>query len=1277
MVDKSLKKIFPILVFVAIALLTLCFSLEGSALYYWNAEDNFEKFNSEVAEINRQYGEDYSSRILVKSDRKLADKNSVMSASGYGGLNVFQYESAREANKALAHFSSLSYVDYAVLDGQVKADDPIETEQATSSHDYSKIEDIKQSGHLSWGAELLGIDKYQQAIRDKYAALGMEIPTVYIAVVDTGIDTDNEFLEGRIDLTYAKNFYNQYSNSVEDDNGHGTHVAGTIVDMTLPNVKIIPVKVLGADRGGSLIGVVNGMNYVVQLKKQGVNIAAYNLSVSSFDDGNQGEKHDAVIAAYENNVMAVCSAGNSGYRVEEANPANCERALTISALAENAKYEREYTGASNTIYEHYKKFPHIAYYSNHGSFIDLCLPGSDVLSCVPDLPAFSNAYTSQNGGKYALMSGTSMATPHATGLVALYATYYGSEYSVERVEREIKANTYDFGELGWDSQYGYGVPSMDLALSSVLTTEPTLSFGNIGEECNFSGNSINITVTDNNALPNGQVSKIYYSLDGSMPSILYHEEQVGSINIDKSSLLRFAVYHFDGNTVKGHSKIYEATYYKGDQTVNDDGTGFEINDSGRLISYKSGLKNVVIPTTVNGKAVTGLSVGLFAGLNVESVRGENANLAYLSRDKISTFYCTSTLKSLYVASDYYGTGGITLISAQLAYACFGLKELYLPNIKYVPAATVESSRANGYFGSALFERCVNLEKIVAPKVTQVNAGAFSYYDRLKEAEFDWDNMTTIGNYAFDHCVSLEQDITLGSALTGIGTHVFEGSGITGFTANTLTSVPESAFAECQNLKSIDLSNISTIGANAFDKSGLEYVDLSNVTSIQDNSFTNCEDLLYVIVGSNEYIIKRSAPWLSTYTKILLFDKSYAGQVGSLIKYYYQFVYDFAEYDYKIYASDAIYTVNFLLPGGVTVATRRFMYGDKIVAPESFALDDHATYEFNGWVNESGTSFAQNAMPTAWRNESYVASDFTADYLTAHDVSGWIVTDEANCTDSGYKHKVCNICKFELESEVIPALGHDENTVVERAATCTVGGLEKTVCNRCNEVLVDVHEVPALGHQTQDIVDREPTCTASGVSRTVCTVCESVLSINSIPAAHTEEVIERGYDATCTDEGLTDKKQCSVCGVVTQEKTPIPAKGHDWGEWEPKASDDTKEVRACKECDETEERTALNTDLMREFEEAVAAIKDDMTAEEKFKAIKKAALIWNELTAAERLVVADAHEALSSAIDGYNGTAEEINAEFLSAFEIAIYTALAAVATATAVLASAFMRKKII
>ena len=68
------------------------------------------------------------------------------------------------------------------------------------------------------------------------------------------------------------------------------------------------------------------------------------------------------------------------------------------------------------------------------------------------------------GGKYAVISGTSMATPHATALVALFATLYGEEYDVSIVESEIKENTYDFGDVGKDDLYGYGVPSLALAI---------------------------------------------------------------------------------------------------------------------------------------------------------------------------------------------------------------------------------------------------------------------------------------------------------------------------------------------------------------------------------------------------------------------------------------------------------------------------------------------------------------------------------------------------------------------------------------------------------------------------------------------------------------------------------------------------------------------------------------------------------------------------------------------------------------------------------------------
>ena len=125
----------------------------------------------------------------------------------------------------------------------------------------------------------------------------------------------------------------------------------------MDNVKIIPIKVLNGAGSGSMANVISGMEYVLSLKNSGTNICAFNMSLSGY--GTSSQQEIIINNCYESNIMPVVAAGNDNYYAEKCTPANCEKALTISALSQN---------------EHYENFPYIASYSNYGEIIDLCLP---------------------------------------------------------------------------------------------------------------------------------------------------------------------------------------------------------------------------------------------------------------------------------------------------------------------------------------------------------------------------------------------------------------------------------------------------------------------------------------------------------------------------------------------------------------------------------------------------------------------------------------------------------------------------------------------------------------------------------------------------------------------------------------------------------------------------------------------------------------------------------------------------------------------------------------
>ena len=146
--------------------------------------------------------------------------------------------------------------------------------------------------------------------------------------------------------------------------------------------------------------------------------------------------------------------------------------------------------------------------------------------------------------------------------------------------------------------------------------------------------------------------------------------------------------------------------------------------------------------------------------------------------------------------------------------------------------------------------------------------------------------------------------------------------------------------------------------------------------------------------------------------------------------------------------------------------------------------------------------------------------------------------DATCNNPGCDFVREADCRHS-ETEVIPAV----------APTCTATGLtagEK--CKSCQEILTAQESVPAKGHNHTSVVTA-PTCTEGGYTTYTCSACSDSYVSDQVPAKGHNEKTLAGKDATCTETGLTEGKQCTACDTITVAQNPIPASGHnhsaDW------------------------------------------------------------------------------------------------------------------------------------
>lgn len=289
---------------------------------------------------------------------------------------------------------------------------------------------------------------------------------VIVAIIDTGVAYENYstyYLAPDLANTAFVAGYDFVNNDTHpnDDQGHGTHVAGTIAQSTNNNVgvagvafqaQIMPVKVLNRFGSGTYADIADGVRWTADNGAKVINLSLGGSATTTYLE-------EAVKYAYEKGVTIVAAAGNSSSSSPSYPAAYDNYVISVGAV----RYDKN-----------------LAPYSNYGSSVDVVAPGGDT-TIDQNGDGYGDGVLQQtfSGSRsnfgYYFFQGTSMASPHVAGAAALLISN-GNATTPDQVRAALEGTTEDLGTSGRDNTFGWGLINPLAALNwSTATPSPTPS----------------------------------------------------------------------------------------------------------------------------------------------------------------------------------------------------------------------------------------------------------------------------------------------------------------------------------------------------------------------------------------------------------------------------------------------------------------------------------------------------------------------------------------------------------------------------------------------------------------------------------------------------------------------------------------------------------------------------------------------------------------------------------------------------------------------------------
>lgn len=347
------------------------------------------------AQLNKQAYQAFSSRYKTQVSRRVK-------RLGVEVVNVPQGMSYKSFLRQLKQDNSIAFAEPNYI-----------------KHISIKVDDPHQEGQY-------GLEKMQV---NKAWDISMGSKAVTVAVIDTGVDLEHPDLINNMVPGFSAI---KDHPSPADDNGHGTHVAGIVAASAnngigiagmAPNTKIMPIKVLSKEGFGDDAGIAEG---IIWAADHGADI----INMSLGGEGTSQTLEEAINYALRKNITVLAAMGNDGGEIVNY-PAAQGGVIAVGSTDQEDL---------------------LSDFSNVGDWIQLTAPGSAILSTFPTYEVELNEYGYTRN--YAVLDGTSMATPYAAGLAALLLSQ--KKMNPRQVLSHLKRGSVDLGTPGFDVEFGFG-----------------------------------------------------------------------------------------------------------------------------------------------------------------------------------------------------------------------------------------------------------------------------------------------------------------------------------------------------------------------------------------------------------------------------------------------------------------------------------------------------------------------------------------------------------------------------------------------------------------------------------------------------------------------------------------------------------------------------------------------------------------------------------------------------------------------------------------------------